>query len=96
MPVHSIALWDDGGGADRLDIVEDGVGIVGFVSDNVSAAETGEQGDRMIGVVGLTSCQQEADRPAEAVDRDVPFAGQSSSGTPQSLVFDPPFWPVAA
>jgi hypothetical protein len=26
----------------------------------------------------------------------MPFGGQSSSGAPQSLIADPPFWPVAA
>ncbi len=48
------------------------------------------------GEPGLPGGEEEADRPPEAVDRDVPLAGQTSSGTPQSLVPGPPFWPVAA
>jgi hypothetical protein len=47
-------------------------------------------------VAGLAAGEKETDWSAQAVDRHMPFAGQSSSGTPQSLVFDPPFWPVAA
>ncbi len=59
-------------------------------------AEAFEQRESLSGIVNLTAGKEEAQRPAERVDRDVPLAGQSSSGTPQSLVFDPPFWPVAA
>jgi hypothetical protein len=77
-------------------MVEDGVGVIGFVGDYVPGAQALEQRESLGGVVDLTAGEEEAQRPAERVDGDVPLAGQSSSGTPQSLVPDPPFWPVAA
>lgn len=72
------------------------MGVVGLVGDDMSGGEAGDQGERMGSVTGLSPGEEKADRPAERVDGDVPLAGQSSSGTPQSLVLDPPFWPVAA
>lgn len=94
--VHAGSLRDDGHGADRLDVVEDGVGVIGLVGDDVPWPQAGDERKSVGGVIGLPSCEDEADRPAERVDRDMPLARQSASGTPQSLVFDPPFWPVAA
>lgn len=70
--------------------------VIGLVGDEVAGGEAGDQRQGVGGVIGLAAGEAEADRPAEAVNRDVPFAGQSSSGTPQSLILDPPFWPVAA
>lgn len=95
-PVHAGSLRDDRPGADRLGMVEDGVCVIGSVGDEVAGGETGDQRQGIGGVIGLTSGQEKADRAAEAVDRQMPLAGQSASGTPQSLVLDPPFWPVAA
>ena len=77
-------------------MIEDGVGVIGFVGDDVGGGEAGEQRESLSGVVNLAAGEDEAQRSTEAVDGDMPLAGQSSSGTPQSLVFDPPFWPVAA
>lgn len=70
--------------------------VIGAIGDDVGGGEAGDQRQGVGGVIGLATGEEEADRPAEAVDRDVPLAGQSASGTPQSLVLDPPFWPVAA
>lgn len=77
-------------------MVEDGVCVIGFVGDEVAGDETRDQRQSVGGVIGLTASEEEADRSTETVDRDVPLAGQASSGTPQSLVLGPPFWPVAA
>ncbi len=77
-------------------MIEDGVRVIGFVGDEVAGGETGDQRQGVGRVIGLPGGEEEADRPPEAVDRDVPLAGQTSSGTPQSLVPGPPFWPVAA
>lgn len=93
---HARALRDDGPGADRLEMVEDGMGVIGLVGDDMVCSKAGDERQGIGRVAGLAAGEEEADRPAEAVDRYVPFARQSSSGTPQSLVFDPPFWPVAA
>jgi hypothetical protein len=45
--------------------------------------------------MGLSGREKEAQRPAQRVGEHVDFSGQSSSGTPQSLILAPPF-PVAA
>jgi hypothetical protein len=58
--------------------------------------QAGEQGDSGAGIAGVAAGENEAHRPTKAVDRDVPLARQSTSGAPQSLVTDPPFWPVEA
>ena len=94
--VHAGALRDDRAGADCLGMVEDCVRVIGFVGDEVGGVQAGDQRQGVGGVIGLAAGQEETDRAPEAVDGQMPFAGQSPSGTPQSLVADPPFWPVAA
>ncbi len=72
-------------------MVEDCVAVIGFVGDEVQGPQAGDEGEGMGAIAGLTAGQQEADRPPQRVDRDVPLAAQSASGTPQSLVFAAPF-----
>ena len=67
------------------------MGVISAVGDDIAGPEAGDQGERMGGIMGLAAGEEEADRPAQRVDRDVPLARQSASGTPQSLVFAPPF-----
>lgn len=93
---HACALGNDRLGAAGLDMVEDGVGIVGFVSDDIIGLETGQQRDRQPCIADVAPGQNKAHGTAERIDRDVPLGGQSASGAPQSLVAEPPFWPVAA
>jgi len=89
--VHAGALRDDGAGADRLGMVEDGVAVICLVGDEVPGPEALDEGEGVGCVAGLAAGEDEADRPAQRVDRDVPLARQSASGAPQSLVFAPPF-----
>ena len=77
-------------------MVKDGVSVISLVGNDMSGGEACDQRQRLVGIIGLAAGEDEADGSAKAVDGDVPLAGQSSSGTPQSLVLDPPFWPVAA
>src|SRR6266568_6298093 len=88
------------GGDDRLgagfgDEVAQRIAIVSFVGDDATGAEIGQQlrcgGD----VMRLPASQDEAQGPTERVGDDMDLGGQSSSGTPQSLIAVPPF-PVAA
>lgn len=95
-PGHAGALGDDGNGLAGFDMIEDGVAVIGSVCDDVMCGEAGKQRDGRAVVAGIAAGQNEAYRSAKSVDRDVPLAGQSASGAPQSLVADPPFWPVAA
>jgi hypothetical protein len=93
---HAGALRDDRLGVCRLDVVEDGMAVIGLVGEDVGGIEAGQQRDGRPGVTGIAAGQDEADGTAERIDRDVPLGGQSASGAPQSLVAGPPFWPVAA
>jgi len=86
------------GGDDRLgfgDEVAQRFAIVSFVGDDATGAEIGQQlrcgGD----VMRLPASQDEAQGPTERVGDDMDLGGQSSSGTPQTLIAVPPF-PVAA
>ena len=78
---HAFSLRNDRYCAIFLDVIADGVAVIGLVGENVARQEPG---------------LDEANRLAQRIDGDVPFAGQSASGAPLSLVADPPFWPVAA
>lgn len=89
-------MRDDGLGACRLDVIKDGMAVIGLVGEDVGGIEAGQQRDGRSGIAGIAAGQDEADGAAERIDRDVPLGGQSASGAPQSLVADPPFWPVAA
>ena len=64
--------------------------LIGLVGDEVAGGEAGDQRQGIGGVIGLAAGEQETDRPTEAVECDVPLAGPSASGTPQSLVLAPP------
>ena len=88
---HAGALRDDRLRAADLDVIEDGIGIIGLVGDDVTGIEAGQQGDGQLGVAGVAAGQDEAYRAAEGIDRNMPLGGQSSSGAPQSLVAEPPF-----
>lgn len=90
-PGHAGSLRDDRLGPARLDGVEDGVGVVCLVGDDVSGGQAVDQRQRLGGVTALAGGEDEAYRPALTVNGDVPFAGQASSGAPQSLVRAPPF-----
>ena len=50
------------------------MGVIGLVGDDVVGPEAGDESQRMGGVAGLAAGQQEADRPAQRVDGNVPFA----------------------
>jgi hypothetical protein len=94
--VHAGASGDDRLGTDLFGMIENGVAVVGAVCEDVARRQAFEQRQCVGSVVCLAAGKQEAQRPPAPVDGDVPLACQPSSGTPQSLVLDPPFWPVAA
>ena len=95
-PGHAGALRDDRNSAACFDGVKDGVAVIGLVGDDAGGGEAGDERGSVAGIGGLPASEDEAQRAAVRIDGDVPLAGQSPSGTPQSLVADPPFWPVAA
>ena len=71
------------------------VAVLGFVGDNGATVYPVEQRGGGNDVMGLAACEDEAQRAAKRVGEHMDFGGQSSSGTPQSLILGPPF-PVSA
>ena len=65
--------------------------IIGFIRDDMAGLEADDQRDGEAGIAGVAAGENEAHWPAEAVDGDVPLAGQSAWGAPQSLIAAPPF-----
>jgi hypothetical protein len=82
--------------ADGLDGGDDGVGVVAAVGHDDLGLATGQQRQRFGELAGLAAGESERDRFAEAVGEQVNLGAQSTSGTPQSLVFAPFLRPVAA
>ena len=72
-----------------------GVAVIGFVGEHGIAALAIEQCGRLGDVINLPSRDDEAERTAERIGQHVDFGGQPASGTPQRLIFGPPF-PLAA
>lgn len=91
-------LWvrrDHGLGPHGADVVPQRVAVVGGIGDDGFSLAACEQHGRGNDVMNLTRREEEAQRPAEPFGKHMNLGGQSSSGTPQSLVAAPPF-PVAA
>src|SRR5215210_4645200 len=86
---------DDSEHAGVSDQLAQSVAVVGFVGDDGAALDAFQQRRRGDDIVDLAAGENEAQRAAERIGEHVDFAGQSSSGAPQSLILVPPF-PVAA
>jgi hypothetical protein len=84
-----------GFGAEVGDEAAKAVAVVAPVSDDPTRSLPFEEGRCLREIVCLTGRENEAQRSAECVGKKVDFGGQSTSRTPQSLIFGPPF-PVAA
>ena len=87
--------WNDDLDFGVLDHLPQRIGIVSLIGDNAAGSLTIQQIGGGGDIVRLTAGQDEAQWPTFSVRDGVDFAGQSSSGTPQSLIFGPPF-PLAA
>jgi hypothetical protein len=88
------------GGDDRLhsrlgDLVSEGVAVIGLVIHESVALDAVDHGRRGDDVMDLTTGEHEAEGASQSVGQHMDLGGQSSSGTPQRLIFGPPF-PVAA
>ncbi len=86
---------NDGTGADGRDVIADLVAVIGLVGQNVVGLEAGHEREGLRCIAGLARGEDDAERSAEGIGGEVDLGGQTSSGTPQSLVAVPPF-PVAA
>jgi len=76
-----------GGGAARLDMGSQAIGIVGLVGDNDGVLT--EVGQKRFGagqIVGLARCDQDLDRPALVVDARMDFGREPSTASPQTTI----------
>ena len=71
------------------------IAVVSLVGNDAAGGETGKKHGRGGDVASLAGGEDEAQGPAARVGQGVDLGGQSSSGTPQSLIPGPPF-PLAA
>jgi hypothetical protein len=74
---------------------DDSVAVIAFVCNHMGSVDTCQQGYSLNSVMYLAPCKTEAQGLAFGVSNHVNLGAQSSSGTPQSLAFGPPF-PLAA
>lgn len=88
-------IGDDGFSPNVGDDGAQGVAVIGLIGKNAFGPEPFEQGRRLGDIAALTGRQDQAQRASATVDGHMDLGGQSTSGTPQSLVLVPPF-PVAA
>ena len=80
------------GGSDQL---EQGVGVVASIGDDMAAFEASQQLRGGAQVMGLSGGQQQSDRQAILVDDGVDLGAQSSTRTANGVIFAP-FFPPAA
>ncbi len=95
---QALAGWvagNDGGGADVGDEGTESIAIVGLVGEDVGWPEAVEKGRRLRHVAGLSGRENDPQGPPLCIGGEMDLGGQSTSGTPQSLILVPPF-PVAA
>ena len=88
----------DSFGTNALDGGNDRIGVVAPVGHHDLGLAAVQQRQGFGELSGLPAGQPEGDRFAQAVGQQVNLGTQSTSGTPQSLIFAPPFcgpWPPA-
>ncbi len=76
---------------DRLDgvaveVIEDGVGVVGLVGTKPVWIDALQQRDRFGAVAGLAAGQSKSRRAAQALDQGVNLGAQSAAGSPERLI----------
>lgn len=86
----------DGNRSHGFDVVQDGLAIVALVGQRPLGLSLAEQIDGLGAVVDLATGHEEVNRQPPFVGQQMDLGRQTSSGTPQSLVFAPFLRPVAA
>ena len=95
---QALAGWiagDDGGRTDVGDEGPQSVAVVGLVGEDMGWPEAVEKGRRLRHIAGLSGRENDPQGPPPRIGGEMDLGGQSTSGTPQSLILAPPF-PVAA
>ena len=93
----SVALgWDVGTNSSALGEVDEGLGIIAAVGDEIAGpAQARDQWNGGLLVGGLAGCQRQADGQSGPVDDDVDLGAQSSTRTADGVI-RAPFFPPAA
>ena len=79
-----------------FDVGQDAIEVVSFVADDRLRRTLAQQSVCLRAVIHLTGGNAKVQRLAFLIGQQMDFGGQTSSGTPQSLVSAPFFRPVAA
>lgn len=97
-PLHFAADLgrDNGFGSDRFDGGNDCIRVVASIGHHNLGLAASEQRQGLGELSSLSAGEAEGDRLSQAVGQQVDLGAQSTSGTPQSLVFAPFLRPVAA
>ncbi len=82
-------------GAAPADEIEQGVGVIAAVGDDVAALEAGEQMRSGLEIVGLSGGQHQTHRQAALVDEGVDLGAQSATRAADGVILAP-FFPPAA
>jgi hypothetical protein len=70
---HAGALRDDRLRAVGFDKIENRVGIVSLVSEDMTCRQASQERDAKLWIAGIAASQDEPDRATKGVDRDVPL-----------------------
>jgi len=84
---------DDRDRTHGCDMLDDGVGIVALVGQDILGLSPFQQGDGLCAVVGLPRSYEEVHRQSPLIGQQMDLGRQTSSGTPQSLVLAPFYGP---
>ena len=87
--------WDMRLGAACPDQIQQGVGIIATVGDDMLALQTGQQLGSGPQVVGLSGGQNQPHRQAVLIDQSVDLGAQSPTRTANGVILAP-FFPPAA
>lgn len=86
---------DDRLGSKGLDVLSEGVGVIGLVGEDIGRGQALDQGWSLGDVVAFAAGEEEADGVAQGVDGDMQLAGQPASAAANGAIFRPPFLAVA-
>ncbi len=82
---------DDGDRAHSCDMLDDGIAVVVLVSQHRIGPPFSQQGDGLAAVVDLSGGYGQVQGQGQLVGEQMNLGCQTSSGTPQSLIFAPFF-----
>jgi hypothetical protein len=89
------ARWNDRDGTALLEAINQCLAVIPLVGNHMRRLPSSHERWGLHDIVRLPACEMKAHRAAFGIRRQVDFGRQASTGTPQRLVFMPPF-PAAA